>query len=85
MAYATRQDIPALGAAYASVSSRIHLYRDGNKRIGFLAMAMFLSLNGYEFDATDAEVVTEIVALAADDVSEEALVEWVRRHSRKQE
>ena len=83
--YATRQDIPALGAAYAYGLVTNHPYRDGNKRIGFLAMATFLSLNGYEFDATDAEVVTEIVALAADDVSEEALVEWVRRHSRKQE
>ena len=82
--YARRPDVPALGAAYAYGFVTNHPYRDGNKRVGFLAMATFLSLNEYEFVATDAEVVTEIVALAAGDISEEGLVEWVRRHSRKQ-
>lgn len=81
--YATRPDIPALGAAYAYGLVTNHPYRDGNKRIGFLAMATFLGLNGHQFEATDAEVVTEIVALAAGSVSEEALVEWVRHHSRR--
>jgi len=83
--YRKRVDVPALGAAYAYGLVTSEPYRDGNKRIGFLAMATFLSLNGYEFDATDAEVVTEIVALAAGDVSEEALVAWVRHHSRRRD
>jgi death on curing protein len=82
--YKKRLDIPALGAAYAYGLVTNHPYRDGNKRVGFLAMATFLSLNGYDFDATDAEVVTEIVALAAGDVSEETLIAWTRRHSHRQ-
>ena len=73
--------IHALAAAYAFGLVRNHPYRDGNKRIGFLAMATFLGLNGYELSATDAEVVTEIMALADGTVSERAFAEWIRTHS----
>jgi death-on-curing protein len=83
--YRKRLDIPSLGAAYAYGLITNHPYRDGNKRTGFLAMVTFLSLNGYEFDATDADVVTGIVAVAAGHLSEEALAAWVRRYSRRQE
>ena len=74
-------DVATLAAAYGVGLAKIHPYRDGNKRIGFLALATFLGLNGYELQATDADVVTEIVALAAGEVSEAQLAEWVRGHS----
>ena len=54
---------PTLAAAYAFGLVRNHAYQHGNKRIGFLAMVTFLGMNGLQF-ATDAEVVTEFVALA---------------------
>jgi death on curing protein len=57
------------------------MLRDGNKRIGFLAVVTFLGVNGYDFSATDAEVVAEILALADGAVSEEALADWIREHS----
>jgi death-on-curing protein len=72
-------DIPALAAAYAFGLVRNHPYRDGNKRVGFLALVTFLGVNGYGYSATEAEVVTQIVALAAGALSRESLVEWVRR------
>ena len=81
--YAERTEIPDLAAAYAFGLVRNHPYRDGNKRIGFLAMASFLGINGYAFEATDAEVVTQFVALAAGDVSEDQLADWIRNHSRR--
>ncbi len=81
--HSDRTDIPALAAAYAFAISQHHPYNDGNKRVGFLAMVTFLGINGYEFSATEAEVVTAIVALADGRVSEEALAGWVRRHSSK--
>ena len=62
-----------LAAAYAFGLVKNHPYRDGNKRIGFLAMVTFLGMNGHELEATDAEVVAEIVALADGSVSEESL------------
>ena len=53
-----------LAAVYAFGFVKNHPYRDGNKRIGFLAMVTFLGVNGHDLMATDAEVVAEIVALA---------------------
>lgn len=81
--YTDRIDIPTLAAAYAFGFVQNHPYRDGNKRIGFLTMVTFLGINGYEFSATDAEVVAEVLALADGRVSEEALAIWVREHSAK--
>jgi death-on-curing protein len=81
--YAAQTDIPLLAAAYAFGLVRNHPYRDGNKRMGFLAMVTFLGMNAYDLLATDAEVVAEILALAEGSVSEEALADWVRQHSTK--
>lgn len=76
--------MPMLAAAYAFGLVRHHPYHDGNKRIGFLAMVTFLGLNGYEFTATEADVVAAIVALADGTVSEARPANWVRRHSAPQ-
>jgi death-on-curing protein len=81
--YEADADIPTLAAASAFGLVKNHPYRDGNKRIGFLTMVTFLGMNGHDLEATDAEVVAEIVALADGGVSEEALAGWVRRHSTK--
>ena len=79
--YKPESDLPTLAAAYAFGLVRNHPYRDGNKRIGFLAMVTFLGVNGYEFSASESEVVTAIVALASGNVSEDALADWIRQHS----
>ncbi len=76
-------DVPTLAAAYAFGLVENHPYRDGNKRIGFLAMATFQGINGYALDATDAEVVAEIPALADGSVSEDGLADWIRQHAAK--
>ena len=81
--YAEKPDVPALAAAYGFGLVEGHPYRDGNKRIGFLAMVTFLEMNGHEFDATDADVVTEILALADGRVSEAELTDWLENHCRK--
>ena len=79
--YADSTDLPMLAAAYAFGLVKNHPYRDGNKRIGFLALVTFLGINGHDLSATDAEVVAEILSLADGSVSEEALADWIRRHS----
>ena len=68
---------------YGRALVKNHPYRDGNTRVGVLALVTFLELNGYELVATDAEVVAEIVALADGGVSEDALADWVRQKSSK--
>jgi death on curing protein len=79
-AYGDHPDLAALAAAYGFGLVRNHPYRDGNKRIGFLALVTFLGLNECDLEVTDGEVVAEIVALAAGHLSEEALAVWVREH-----
>jgi death on curing protein len=81
--YSDCADVPMLAGAYAFGLVQNHPYRDGNKRIGFLAMVAFLGVNGHDFSATEAEVVTEFLALADGRVSEEALADWIRQHSSK--
>lgn len=81
--YGEETDIPLLAAAYAFGLVRHHPYRDGNKRIGFLAMVTFLGINGYRFEATDADVVTQFVALAAGEVSEAQLAAWIGANARR--
>ena len=78
--YGDKTDIATLAAAYGFGLARNHPYRDGNKRIAFLAMATFLGINGYEITASDSEVVTAMVALASGKLSEPDLVEWLRQH-----
>lgn len=79
--YASRPDMPMLAAAYAYGLVKDLPYRDGNKRVGFLAMVTFLGVNGHDFSATDADVVAEILGLASGTVSEDALADWIRRRS----
>jgi len=79
--YADRTDMPTLAAACAFGLVQNHPYRDGNKRIGFLAVVTFLGINGHDCSATDTDVVSEFLALADGSISEEGLANWIRQHS----
>jgi death-on-curing protein len=83
LAYEPDTDLPTLAAAYGFGLVRNHPYNDGNKRVGFVVMATFLGLNGYEFIANESDVVTTIVALASGSLDEEALADWIRTRIRK--
>ena len=78
--YAEERDLAALAAAYGFGLTRSHGYSDGNKRVGFMAMAVFLELNGWELDAPEPEVVSIMLAVAAGEATEPELAEWVRQH-----
>lgn len=63
--------------------ARNHPYNDGNKRVAFVVMAVFLGLNGLELTGSEADVVTAIVALASGELNEAALADWIRLHTAK--
>ena len=71
-----------LAAVYCYGFARGHPYVDGNKRIGFLAMAAFLDMNGLELTATDEEVVDTVRGVAAGTVGEAELVAWIKANLR---
>jgi len=81
-AYAEQKDMASLAAAYGYGLARNHGYVDGNKRIAFVAMAVFLDLNGWMLHAPEADVVRVILAVAAGTMSEAVLAGWVRAHMR---
>jgi death-on-curing protein len=76
--YEPTSDLATLAAAYGWGLVTSHPYRDGNKRIAFLAMAIFVGLNGYEIEATQEDVVTTMLAAAAGQLAESQVADWVR-------
>lgn len=83
LAYEPDADLATLAAGYGFGLVRNHPYNDGNRRVGFVVMATFLGLNGYEFIASESDVVTTVVALASGNLDEETLVDWIRKRTRK--
>lgn len=81
--YGEKVDLALLAAAYGVGLVRNHPYLDGNKRIGFLALVTFLGVNGSDFDASDADVISEMLALADGRVSEDELAEWIRKRTKR--
>lgn len=79
-AYDGTTDIAVLAAAYGFGLVTAHPYRDGNKRIAFLAMAVFLGMNGFEIEADESEVVTIMVAAANHGLTEKQLGRWLSEH-----
>ena len=66
-----------LAAAYGFGLASNHAFVDGNKRISFMAMIVFLRKNGVRFAPDPAEATAMMLALAAGEVSEESLARWI--------
>ncbi len=81
LSYEPGVELAGLAAAYGYGLARNHPYHDGNKRVAFVVMAVFLGLNGFTMTASEADVVTTIVALASGELAEETPAEWIRRNS----
>jgi death on curing protein len=77
----TSADVPELAALYALGIIRNHPFVDGNKRVATVLLETFLEIHGYTLTASDAELFSEIMALAASTVSEDVFTAWVREHS----
>jgi len=79
--YDSTSDLTVVAAAYGYGLVTSHPFIDGNKRVGFLAMYVFLGLNGLEIVAEEPEVVGLMVAVADGRCSEEELATWLREHA----
>jgi death-on-curing protein len=76
-------DIADLAAAYGCGIARNHPFVDGNKRTAFVAVELFLWLNGQALHADDGDCVLTMLAVAAGDLDEAGLAAWLRRHGVK--
>ena len=75
--YAPATSIPHLAALYAVAISQNHPFIDGNKRVAFVAMELFLRINGFALAATDRDCYDRIISLAEGSIDERAFVSWV--------
>ncbi len=74
-------DVADLAASYGCGIARNHPFVDGNKRTAFVAVELFLVLNGHELLADDADCVLTMLAVAAGTLDEPAFAQWLREHS----
>ncbi|NJM20686.1 MAG: type II toxin-antitoxin system death-on-curing family toxin [Richelia sp. RM2_1_2] len=79
--YEPSSNIYDLTAAYGYGLVKNHCFVDGNKRIGFVVMAVFLLRNGYELIATEIEAVDIMINLAKGNISQNELASWLTRNS----
>ena len=77
-----KPDVCDLAAAYALGLAKNHPFIDGNKRTAFVALELFLALNGRELTADDAQCVVTMLAVAAGTMTEAILADWIRRNSK---
>jgi death-on-curing protein len=80
-AYDESADLFALAAAYGIGLVRNHPFIDGNKRVGLIAVDLFLRLNGSRLTASNVEAVIEVLALAAGERIDAAFTQWVGDHA----
>lgn len=80
-AYESDADIFVLAAAYGFGLAKNHAFHDGNKRVAFLSIGLFLSLNGYKLVAEQVDAIRTMLALAAGNLHEDSLAPWIREHS----
>ena len=74
-------NIHRLAANYGYGIARNHPFIDGNKRTAFQVMYAFLKVNGWELTAPEPEVVLVMQALAAGEMSEMELAQWLQHYS----
>ncbi|TMG88684.1 MAG: type II toxin-antitoxin system death-on-curing family toxin [Betaproteobacteria bacterium] len=78
-----KPDAAELGAAYAYGLATNHPFVDGNKRVAFIALELFLALNGHRLVIDDVNCAMCMLAVAAGTMKETALADWIRRHSKR--
>jgi death-on-curing protein len=70
-----------LAASYAVGVIRDHPFIDGNKRTGFMVAAAFLDVNGVSLIAPEEEVLSQTLALAANEIDEAQYSTWLFKNS----
>jgi death-on-curing protein len=79
--YAPQSSIAELAACYGYGLTKNHALLDGNKRLGFLAIGVFLHANGYRLDADQADAVVVMEEVAAGTLGETELATWIQAHT----
>ena len=79
----SKPDAAELAAAYGFGFAKNYPFNDANKRTALIAMRLFLRLNGYDLAASPEDKYKMIIRVAASNISENELAQWVRKHWKK--
>jgi death on curing protein len=80
-AYEPDADFAQVASAYGFGLARNHAFVDGNKRIAFIAVTLFLRLNGFRLVSEHVEKIQTILDVAAGKISEDEFANWIRTHA----
>lgn len=78
--YQPESTIADLAAAYGYGLAKNHAFVDGNKRAAFLAIGLFLAMNGYRLKASQIDAIRTMLGVAASEISEQDLSGWIGRN-----
>lgn len=78
--YQPESDLFSLAESYGFGIARNHPFVDGNKRVSFQVMYVFLGLNGLRIQSDEPEVVRMMLALASSELDEVGIAAWLREH-----
>lgn len=70
-----------LAAAYGFSLVKNHAFFDGNKRVAFISMFVFLKINGLLLEAPEEEATLFMLNLAESKESQESLTQWLEKFS----
>ncbi len=76
-----KPNVAQLAAAYGVGLAKNHAFVDGNKRVAFLAVGLFLGLNGCKLVATQVDATLTMLAVASGDMNEQEFAVWIRNNS----
>ena len=76
-------DLADLAAAYGVGLAKNHAFVDGNKRVAFLAVGLFLSNNGHRRTCTQVEATLTMLGVASGSLDERSFATWLRNHIAK--
>ena len=65
------------------VIAQNHPLPDGNKRLAWQVLTMFLALNGWTLQVPTDDAVTTLLGVAAGELDEEGLAVWLRERAEK--
>ena len=82
LALYSEPDFAELAAAYGVGLAKNHAFVDGNKRVAFLAVGLFLGLNGYKLIANQMDATQTMLAVASGEMQEVDFAKWIRENSR---
>lgn len=82
LAYKPSSTIAELAAGYGFGIAKNHALVDGNKRLAFLSVGLFLAINRYRLQADQVEAIEIMLAVAGGELDEKGFAAWIAKNSR---